>query len=167
VSSAAAVLITVEAPDSGDARLIVRQYLADVIGRYYGRPATDAEVAEELLSDAGEDLTPPTGLLLVARLDGEPVGCAGFRIVGDGIAELTKVFSSPAARGRGLGGQLLRHAEDAAVTAGITYLRLDTRTDLVEARRLYARNGYAEVEPFNAEPYAQHWFGKELTGSRS
>ena len=27
---------------------------------------------------------------------------------------------------------------------------------------MYRAAGYAEVEPFNAEPYAHHWFEKRL-----
>lgn len=40
---------------------------------------------------------------------------------------------------------------------------LDTREDLVEARALYARLGYREIEAYNESPYADHWFGKKLT----
>jgi hypothetical protein len=39
---------------------------------------------------------------------------------------------------------------------------LDTRSDLVEARALYARLGYQETEPHNYDPYAEHWFAKNL-----
>jgi hypothetical protein len=39
---------------------------------------------------------------------------------------------------------------------------LDTRHDLVEARALYARLGYAETEPHNDDRYAEHWFAKNL-----
>lgn len=41
-------------------------------------------------------------------------------------------------------------------------LRLDTRRDLLAARRLYARLGFVEVEPFNDEEYAHHWLAKRL-----
>jgi len=41
-------------------------------------------------------------------------------------------------------------------------LRLDTRRDLVEARRLYARHGYTEVRPFSAGPYSDHWYEKAI-----
>ncbi|MFD0597980.1 hypothetical protein ACFQZ4_41665 [Catellatospora coxensis] len=41
-------------------------------------------------------------------------------------------------------------------------LRLDTRDDLVEARALYARCGFAEVPAFNDAPYAHHWFAKPI-----
>ena len=42
-------------------------------------------------------------------------------------------------------------------------LRLDTRSDLVEARGLYAALGYQEVPAFDGGPYAEHWFTKTLT----
>lgn len=45
---------------------------------------------------------------------------------------------------------------------GLTTARLDTRKDLVEARRLYARNGYVEIPAYNSSPYADHWFEKRL-----
>lgn len=40
---------------------------------------------------------------------------------------------------------------------------LDTRTDLIEARALYARLGYTETERHNEDPYAEHWFTKDLS----
>lgn len=39
---------------------------------------------------------------------------------------------------------------------------LDTRTDLVEARALYARLGYTETGPHNDDVHAEHWFRKNL-----
>ncbi len=52
--------------------------------------------------------------------------------------------------------------EVAARARGLTRLRLDTRSDLVEARRLYGRLGYQEVAPFNSGPYAEHWLEKTV-----
>ena len=46
---------------------------------------------------------------------------------------------------------------------GVVTLRLDTRSDLTEARRLYARHGYREVPAFSQGPYADHWFEKTLS----
>jgi GNAT superfamily N-acetyltransferase len=79
-----------------------------------------------------------------------------------GLAELTRVFVRPALRGRGGAAVLLRALERAAVGFGLTTARLDTRKDLVEARRLYARHGYVEIPAFNSSPHADHWFGKSL-----
>ena len=41
-------------------------------------------------------------------------------------------------------------------------LRLETNRTLAEARRLYETAGFVEVEPFNTEPYAHHWFERNL-----
>jgi hypothetical protein len=35
-------------------------------------------------------------------------------------------------------------------------------TALSEAKHLYERAGFVEEEPFNNEPYAHHWFQKDL-----
>jgi len=45
---------------------------------------------------------------------------------------------------------------------GLTRLRLETNRALTEAQALYKGEGYQEVTPFNAEPYAHHWFEKRL-----
>ena len=41
-------------------------------------------------------------------------------------------------------------------------IRLETNRALTEAIALYRRSGYVEVDAFNAEPYAHHWFEKRL-----
>ena len=61
-----------------------------------------------------------------------------------------------------MGRQLLQAVEDAARQHAVSRLRLDTRTDLAEARQLYAANGYQEVAPFNYGRFADHWYGKIL-----
>jgi hypothetical protein len=39
---------------------------------------------------------------------------------------------------------------------------LETNRALKEAIALYRASAYREVAPFNAEPYAHHWFEKRL-----
>ena len=41
-------------------------------------------------------------------------------------------------------------------------LRLDTNRTLLEARALYARNGYVEIPRYNENPYADYWYEKRL-----
>jgi hypothetical protein len=41
-------------------------------------------------------------------------------------------------------------------------LRLETNRALTEAIALYRRSGYVEVDAFNDEAYAHHWFEKRL-----
>jgi hypothetical protein len=55
-----------------------------------------------------------------------------------------------------------RWLEAKAREAGLTRLRLETNRALNEAQALYRAEGYQEMAPFNAEPYAHHWFEKRL-----
>ena len=41
-------------------------------------------------------------------------------------------------------------------------VRLETNGALTEAIAMYRSSGYAEVAPFSDEPYAHHWFEKQL-----
>ncbi|MEU9386952.1 GNAT family N-acetyltransferase, partial [Streptomyces sp. NPDC048279] len=84
------------------------------------------------------------------------------RLLDPATAELTRVFVHEGLRGRGGAALLVAAAEDAARALGAGRIVLDTRTDLVEARALYARLGYAETAPHNDDRYAEHWFRKEL-----
>ncbi|MEA5362022.1 GNAT family N-acetyltransferase [Amycolatopsis sp., V23-08] len=140
----------------------MREYMDEVASRYYGRPATDAEIETALADEPGTDLVAPTGAFLLGRRDGVLAGCVGTRVLEPGLSELTKMYVKPAHRGSGAAPRLVAAAEDAARRLGSRLMRLDTRHDLVEARALYARTGYAEVEPFNDDKYAEHWFAKVL-----
>ncbi len=149
-------------PDSNRARAILRSYMNDVVSRYYGRQVTAAELAAALEEFPSDDLAPPQGVLLVASVAGVAVGCVGLRSLGDRAGEVTRLFVAESHRGCGLAKRLIDELEQSARTRGLIRLRLDTRHDLVEARGLYAGQGFHELAPFNAGPYADHWFEKPL-----
>ena len=149
-------------PALPEARRVMRAYLAEVAERYYGHTVTEAELDNVELLEPSAGLVAPTGFLMLARRNGEAVGCGGVRLVDSETGELTKIFSVPSARGTGVGRAVVVELERVARERGIRVLRLDTRTDLVEARGLYASLGYAEVEAYNTDEYAQHWFAKAL-----
>ena len=150
-------------PWSTAAAAILRLYLAEMISRYYGRPTDNAEIDRHLADGHGsDDLTPPTGLLLLARRHGEAVGCVGLRRLDMRTLELTRMFVRSDARGEGGAGNLLGAAESAARSLGADKLRLTTRADLVEARALYAKHGYAEIPSYGDDPLADYCFEKRL-----
>jgi len=150
------------APDSAEGHLVLVAYFRDIVSRHYGREATQPEVDDAMSVEPSGDLRPPHGRFFVARQDGAVIGCAGLRLVATGAGELTRVFVMPEARRRGTGQRLLEAVEAAAREHGVTRLRLDTGSHLAEARRLYIRNGYREVPPFNAGRLADHWYEKSL-----
>ncbi|WP_432544466.1 GNAT family N-acetyltransferase [Kineococcus sp. SYSU DK002] len=155
------VTVTPADPAGAPARAALCAYYDDIVTRWHGRPATAAEV-DELVAGAGDDrLVPPHGLLLLARRGPDVLGCAGLRVL-DGVGEVTRLHVAATARGRGVGTRLLGAVEARARGLGLRVLRLETRRDLVEARRLYARHGFTETERFTDDPYAHHCLAKRL-----
>ncbi|MDR3083884.1 MAG: GNAT family N-acetyltransferase [Streptomyces sp.] len=155
-----------EPHDSPVAVALWRAYYTEVSDRWYqryeGRATEPDELERGVASDTGDYLTPPTGALFVARYAGEPAGTSGVRLLDPATAELKRVFLRKELRGRGGAPLLVSAAEDAARELGAERIILDTRNDLVEARSLYSRLGYAETEPHNDDIYAEHWFTKQL-----
>ncbi|WP_431876903.1 GNAT family N-acetyltransferase [Amycolatopsis sacchari] len=148
--------------DHPEAVAVLREYVDDVASRYYGRQATDEEIDRALAEDPSDDVV----LFFLARDGEEVLGCVGVRFAEPTVAELTRMFVKPTARGRGVASALLRTAEEEAVRNGTQVMRLDTRADLVEARALYAKHGYQEVEPYGERLYADHWLVKNFPAAR-
>ncbi|TDW46871.1 acetyltransferase (GNAT) family protein [Curtobacterium sp. PhB42] len=155
------MIFETERPGAGRADAIVRDYLTEVASRWFGRAATPAEVDRAMLDEPFDDLQGNSGLFVVASDGGAVVACAGVRFVGV-VGELTKVFTLPDCRGRGVGSALLRHVAEVSRARGITSLRLDTRAELAEACALYERLGFVQVAPFNDDPYSDRWYAKVL-----
>ncbi|MFC8951596.1 GNAT family N-acetyltransferase [Streptomyces sp. NPDC057101] len=151
-----------ERVDTPDATSLRRDYYDDVASRYWKRPATEAEIDAGLADDGAERLAPPTGRFLVARYKGKAAGCGGVLLLDGERAELTRVFLRHAFRGLGGAGLLMDRLEDAARALGARRTVLNTRLDLVEARALYTRHGYAEIPAYCTGPYMDVWYGKEL-----
>jgi GNAT superfamily N-acetyltransferase len=82
----------------------------------------------------------------------------------DSPAEIKRMWLAPRVRGLGLGHRLLQTLENRARDAGARVARIETNSDLSEALSLYASAGWVEVEPFNEEPFADHWLEKRLEG---
>ena len=151
-----------EPVDTPDAAALRRDYYDDVASRYWKRPATKAELDEGLTNDGVELLTPPTGQLLVARHEGRAAGCGGVLLLDEDRAELTRIFLRHAFRGLGGAGSLLAELERSARELGARRMVLNTRLDLIEARALYTRHGYAEIPAYCTGPYMDIWYGKDL-----
>ena len=154
---AASITVAAEAPDSADARRCLDAYFRELDARFEG--GFDAAADR---SARPEDMTPPAGLFVVARLDGEAVGCGGFKRAGRAAAEIKRVWTAPGARGLGVARRVMRTLETGARESGLKTLRLDTNRALTEAHALYRREGYREVARFNDNPYAHHWFEKRF-----
>ena len=122
----------------------------------------EIDIEAEIAAGPPQDLTPPTGVLLLVRVDGEPAGLGGVRHLDTDVAEVKSMYLSPAHRGRGLARELLTELERIAREHGCRASRLDTSGYLTGAVRLYRAAGYSEVPDYNANPKADLWFERQL-----
>jgi DNA-binding MarR family transcriptional regulator/GNAT superfamily N-acetyltransferase len=155
--TAGLVDVDVEDPASTAARFCLDSYFAELDSRFDAGFDPSRSISADV-----DELTEPAGLLLVARLRGEPIGCGALKLHGRAPAEIKRMWVAPTARGLGVGRRILSELEDRARERGATHVRLETNRTLKEAGGLYRSAGFVEVEPFNDEPYAHHWFEKRL-----
>jgi GNAT superfamily N-acetyltransferase len=150
------VRIAEEPATGAAARQCLKRYYEELNRRFEEGFDPAKSVLESL-----DEFSPPKGSFLIIRMDGEPVGCGGLTPLGD-AAYLKRMWIAPDARGRGLAKRLLGALETKAGELGYSFVRLETNKALGEAQKLYHSSGYREIEPFNDEHYAHHWFEKRL-----
>lgn len=120
-----------------------------------------------------EELVPPSGVFLLARLDGEPAGMGGWRRItgvdalgGERPAEVRRMYTAPTARHRGVARALLGELERTAAAYGADVMVLSTGGVQADAVAFYRACGYVDVPLFG------HWaaspgivcLGRRLTG---
>ena len=151
--------ITIEraTPGTPDALFCLNSYFAELAERF------EQGFEQHLSCDPdAADLTPPRGSFLLALSDGAPLGCVGLKGTDKGYAEIKRLWVAPAARGLRLSHRLMAAAEASARELGYGCLRLDTNSALPEAIALYRKTGWQEIPRFNADPYPDHFFEKQL-----
>ncbi len=151
------ITFSIEDPASADAQWCAQQYFAELHDRFEGGydPAKDPIDAD--------DLTPPHGALVIARLQDRPVGCGAIKfLLGGELARFKRIWLDVNLRGHGIGRRLLAEMERLATESNCKRVQLDTNGVLSEAIAMYRRSGYVEIAAFNANPYAHHWFEKRL-----
>jgi ribosomal protein S18 acetylase RimI-like enzyme len=153
----------VEVVDHDDPRAaeLFDEYLAELEARVPGEVSYHPSTRPDAVV-----FSPPAGRLFVAVVDGAPAGTAGLKRLDDDTGELKRLFVRPTGRGSGVGRRLLRAAEAAAIEIGYSTVRLDTRTELVEAARLYERTGYRRIDRYNDNPTANAFWEKALPAAR-
>ena len=115
-----------------------------------------AEQQEELERRYDGDDEAPKGIdpeisFLVARVEGEPVGCAGLQLLEPEVGEVRRMYVRPAHRGHGVSRMLLAAVEEMARANGVRTLRLETGDLQPEAIGLYQSTGFRRIPAFG--PY--------------
>lgn len=109
----------------------------------------------------------PSGAVLLARLDGEPVGTVTLRPREGKEAEIKRMYVSEHVRGRGVGAALLTTLEQIARKRGYGRVVLETGIRQPEATGMYLAAGYTPIAPYGwyrNEP-GSRCFAKDLAES--
>ena len=126
--------------DEPEVGTLVALALGDLSARYGGGSGDDTPVS-------AAEFAPPLGRFFVA-VDGERmIGCAGWRTHGDD-AELKRMYTVPAARGRGVARRLLAAVEASARGDGRARVILEMGDRQPEAISLYQSAGYRRIPDF-------------------
>ena len=144
-------LIRPETPQMLDeARTILREYAQSL--------AVDLcfQGFEDELRNLPGDYAAPSGVLLLALVDGQVAGSGGFRNLPDvdyaNACEMKRLYVRPAFRRFGLGRIMAQALIDRATEAGYSAMLLDTLDDMEAARGLYGSLGFENVPPYYYNP---------------
>lgn len=96
----------------------------------------------------------PDGIILLAKLEGTPIGCGMTQRLDDSTCEIKRVFTSPLARGKGAARAICLRLMDQARRDGYARLVLDTSINLKAAQQLYTSLGFAKRGPYQPIPDA-------------
>jgi len=120
-----------------------------------------------------EGLPSPYLVLLLAKVDGVPAGCAAVKAIHSPAipetkaCELKRLWVGAEFRGYGLGRRLMQEALSWAEDQGFKAMYLDTvPAAMPEANRLYEAMGFQQVERYNRNPIANvAFFRRSLDSS--
>jgi putative acetyltransferase len=130
--------------DNGDVGRLLRQVMSEFGAVGQGYSSLDAEV------DAMFEAYPaPDAAFFVVEREGRVLGCGGMGPLASGepgVCELRKMYLLPELRGAGVGARLLQVILNAAREAGYRKCYLETMERMQQARSLYRKQGFKEVD---------------------
>lgn len=91
---------------------------------------------------------PPNSVFYVVFDGQKPMGMGGLRKVGKGVAEVKRIYVSPASRGVGTGAKILDRLVSDARVFGYRELLLETGPFMTSAHRIYEAAGFEDTQPF-------------------
>jgi DNA-binding MarR family transcriptional regulator/GNAT superfamily N-acetyltransferase len=155
--------VTLDEPGPGDMGWVVQRHGA-LYAQEYGWDWRFEALVARIAADFIERFQPGLERGWIARRAGTNLGCV-FLVQappaehGDGVAQLRMLLVDPAARGLGLGRQLVATCEAFAREAGYRKIMLWTNSMLHAARAIYQQRGFRLVKE---EPH--HSFGHAMVG---
>lgn len=123
---------------------VIRKVLEDL-----GVPKVGTTYADTALDHMFENYDVPKAAYFVLEQEGEIIGCAGIAQLEnyDGnCCELQKMYFLDAARGKGLGSQMMDACINAATDFGFEQCYLETMPYMKDAQKLYKKSGFEYID---------------------
>lgn len=152
--------ITTEGPALDIARRLFAEYTAEL-----GVNLQFQGLTEELKNPLYK-YGSPTGSLLLAYWDEQPVACVALqKLPGEAVCEMKRLYVQPSHRSHGIGDELVKAILQEAQHLGYTRMVLDTLERLQPAIRLYTRHGFYTTAAYYNNPLpGVVYMEKVLTG---
>jgi DNA-binding MarR family transcriptional regulator/N-acetylglutamate synthase-like GNAT family acetyltransferase len=152
---------TLRPPAPGDYGWIVRCH-AEVYSREFGFDVRFEALIARIVGGWAADHDEHREACWIAEAGGEPVGSIFCIRESERVAKLRLLCVDPRARGMGIGTRLVDECLRFARSAGYRRITLWTQDNLVDARRIYERAGFAldDEKPhtmFGPEVRGQNW----------
>ncbi len=112
----------------------------------------DFQDFEMELSSLPGKYSSPGGALLLALLNGSPVGCVAMHPLSEDIVEMKRLYVNPSFRSFSIGRELAEKLIDLARSSGFSFMRLDTMDTMKSAIALYISLGFREIPPYCYNP---------------
>jgi DNA-binding MarR family transcriptional regulator/GNAT superfamily N-acetyltransferase len=144
--------------EPGDMGWVIRQH-GLLYHREYGWDGSFEAFVARICADFIDHYDPQKERCWIAEMDGEPVGSVFCIKASDDVAKLRMLIVTPEARRLGLGNHLVKECIRFARSSGYKKLILWTNDILIEARKIYEKNGFILVEEER-----HHSYGKDLVG---
>jgi len=144
--------------EAGDMGWVIHQH-GLLYNQEYGWDESFEVLVAQICVDFITNYDPRKERCWIAEMQGEQVGSIFCVKASEDIAKLRLLLVVPRARGLGLGTRLVKECIRFAKRSGYEKLTLWTNDVLVEARKIYEKNGFRLVEEEH-----HHSFGHDLVG---
>jgi putative acetyltransferase len=124
--------------DAADSQRLIAELDAHLASRYLPEQRFGPNLKRE-------HLEPGLGTFIVARLDGEAVGCGALRKLDASAGEVKRMYVSRWRRGAGIGKAILDRLTAHAFELGLRRLVLETGIHQQEAISLYRSAGFRQI----------------------
>ncbi|MEJ1222167.1 GNAT family N-acetyltransferase [Sediminicola sp. 1XM1-17] len=139
-----AIIREIQPQDNKQVASVIRQVLVDL-----GVPKVGTAYADKALDHMYENYNVPKASYFVVEENNQIIGCAGVAQLEnyDGnVCELQKMYFTEAARGRGLGSQMMNICLSKAREYGFEKCYLETMPYMEDAQKLYKKTGFQYIE---------------------